>query len=382
MYNDWFGSTQNSKAYDGILEESGVFTNALRTEKFTKSVLSLEPGRKAYVRIKLRNTGYENWEKSFMRIGATGGASSFVGSGWLKPNRPVEMLEDTVVPGQTATFEFSLDAPSTLASYTEYFQPVAEGKAWIDIKFRYLINVNDPASPENTNYTLGIDEEIGVGDTLLSRDLQNVLALQSDGNLVLYSTFGAKWSTSTVGTKPSKLKMQSDGNLVLYDETGKALWHTRTYSNPGATFKLQTDGNMVVYASGGTALWSSRTVENPNLLAIVSPTLYDRKILRVGQQLETPDRKYRLILQYDGNLVLYSENRALWHTRTYTKQSNYLIMQNDGNLVLYDKDSNALWNSKTRGSGYSRLSLQMDGNLVLYDRNGNHTWHTRTAGQK
>ena len=54
-----------------------------------------------------------------------------------------------------------------------------------------------------------------------------------------------------------------------------------------------------------------------------------------------------------------------------------LLLQTDGNLVLYG--SNAIWNSGTSGSGATRLVMQTDGNLVLYNVN-TPVWFTATGG--
>lgn len=43
-----------------------------------------------------------------------------------------------------------------------------------------------------------------------------------------------------------------------------------------------------------------------------------------------------------------------------------LIMQSDGNLVLYNKNGKALWASGTAGNAGDRLEVQTDGNLVVY----------------
>jgi hypothetical protein len=41
-------------------------------------------------------------------------------------------------------------------------------------------------------------------------------------------------------------------------------------------------------------------------------------------------------MQSDGNLVLYHVNNApAWASNTAGKPGSYLIMQNDGNLVIY-----------------------------------------------
>ena len=54
------------------------------------------------------------------------------------------MKETSVAPGQNATFEFALLAPTLLTGvdYSEYFTPVAEGVTWMnDLKLHYDVKV-------------------------------------------------------------------------------------------------------------------------------------------------------------------------------------------------------------------------------------------------
>jgi hypothetical protein len=99
-----------------------------------------------------------------------------------------------------------------------------------------------------------------------------------------------------------------------------------------------------------------------------------------GQQIETADRRFKLILQRDGNLVLYSPTQALWATGTDGQATAFLAIQPDGNLVLYNRNGHALWASHTTRFGLTRLVVQQDGNLVIYDRQNIPRWHTGTAG--
>jgi hypothetical protein len=84
------------------------------------------------------------------------------------------------------------------------------------------------------------------------------LALQTDGNLVLYDDeVGVDlWSTGTEGTVVTQALMQADGNFVIYDATGTAIWSTGTQGNPGARLAIQDDGNLVVYRADGLAVWT------------------------------------------------------------------------------------------------------------------------------
>jgi hypothetical protein len=88
---------------------------------------------------------------------------------------------------------------------------------------------------------------------------------------------------------------------------------------------------------------------------------------------------YRLVMQTDGNLVLYGPGGPLW--ASYTRSDGaVLVNQGDGNLVIYTRDrQGTLWSSRTNGRGAGRLVAQGDGNVVLYG-SGGPTWSTYTNG--
>jgi hypothetical protein len=83
--------------------------------------------------------------------------------------------------------------------------------------------------------------------------------------------------------------------------------------------------------------------------------LHTNEELRVDQSLRKSCNM--LVLQSDGNLVLYGENGtiALWSSDTWNSGSNRLIMQSDGNLVLYNNEG-AVWSSGTTGQGGKSFS--------------------------
>lgn len=86
----------------------------------------------------------------------------------------------------------------------------------------------------------------------------------------------------------------------------------------------------------------------------------------------------RLIMQSDGNLVLYSGSKALWSTRTSGHPGARAILQSDGNLVVYGPTNQVLWYSHTSGHPNAHLWVQEDGNLVIYQASGGAIWQTRT----
>ncbi|WP_159079508.1 hypothetical protein [Plantactinospora sp. BC1] len=75
--------------------------------------------------------------------------------------------------------------------------------------------------------------------------------------------------------------------------------------------------------------------------------------------------RYQLWLQDDGNLVLYQQyGPAYWATGT--RDGVALVNRPDGNLVLLRADGSVAWSTGTSGNGPARLIMQHDGNLVLY----------------
>jgi hypothetical protein len=103
--------------------------------------------------------------------------------------------------------------------------------------------------------------------------------------------------------------------------------------------------------------------------------------LEVDGQLMSANGRARLVMQGDGNLVLYrtDDDHALWASGTDGKPVAYTIMQGDGNLVSYSAEGDYYWDSATDGHPGAWLILQNDGNLVIYDANHNWLWDSDTV---
>jgi hypothetical protein len=177
--------------------------------------------------------------------------------------------------------------------------------------------------------------------------------------------------------------MQTDGNLVLYTATSTAVWSSGTSGTGAAHLSLQTDGNLVTYNnSSGSPTWWTGTGGHTATTAFGSDTLPAGQTLLPQQYLRSPDKRYGLLLQSDGNLVLYGPGyHVLWSSGTSGSGATRLVMQTDGNLVLYNVNT-PVWFTATGGSGPAHLTLQADGNLVTYnDATGAAQWQSATSGQ-
>ncbi len=222
------------------------------------------------------------------------------------------------------------------------------------------------------------------GETYSSCDGRFTVAMQTDGNLVLYRNgVGAMWASNTAGSDGYAAIMQGDGNFVLYGHHSNALWNSVTEGHAGASLAVQEDGNMVVYAPGPKAVWASNTVfPMPPPAPSGCGTIQPGQGLTAGETFSSCGGEYTLAMQDDGNLVLYHNGKgAIWATMTNGKGGFNMWMQGDGNFVLYDTKSKALWNSTTEGHGGAFLAVQGDGNLVVYAPGNTPVWNSGTNGK-
>ena len=107
---------------------------------------------------------------------------------------------------------------------------------------------------------LGLDDTLIPGQSLFSPSGAFFLALQGDGNLVVYKQGDNKalWAAGTRDKGGTKLIMQADGNLVLYTAANNPIWASNTGGKGQSFARMQDDGNFVVYVQGGPT-WASKT---------------------------------------------------------------------------------------------------------------------------
>ncbi|WP_081259214.1 protease pro-enzyme activation domain-containing protein [Burkholderia territorii] len=103
---------------------------------------------------------------------------------------------------------------------------------------------------------------------------------------------------------------------------------------------------------------------------IYGGNLNEGTTLSPGQILYSASRNHELVMQYDGNLVLYNvaNGTAIWNSGTSGNPGAYAAFQLDGNFVVYGAGGKALWSSSTNGTPYDQhLAVQDDGNMVIYE---------------
>lgn len=221
------------------------------------------------------------------------------------------------------------------------------------------------------------------GQYIMSDDNRFIFTLRYDGNIVVYGPDRQQfWASGTEGKAGTQLLLQADGNLVLYTPPGPAVWASDTAGSGASQLTMQTDGNAVIYdTSTGAPRWATDTSgwpTGPSYAGTNRLTAAGR--LLPGTYLRSPDGRFIFLLEHDGNLTLMGPaHYRLWNSGTSGRSPASLIMQPDGNLVLYGPDG-ACWSSATDGTDADRLEIQDDANAVIYGPSGPR-WATDTAGK-
>jgi len=149
---------------------------------------------------------------------------------------------------------------------------------------------------------------------------------------------------------------------------------TSAHSSPSASSGRATDTSASPSASGATASPSASGTGAGSLAdaVVVKPPF----TFEPGKFVETVRSK--LIMQTDGNLVLYDKDgTAHWASQT-SGEGNTAVFQADGNLVVYNAQTQPVWASNTGGANGATLKVLEDGNMVIAT-DGGVVWQTNTA---
>ena len=121
-------------------------------------------------------------------------------------------------------------------------------------------------------------------------------------------------------------------------------------------------------------------VAAPPPVKFVGDRLLPGRSLHPYEGLKSKNNRVHIILQPDGNFVLYGDGNPLWWTGI-RPGVNQVSMQTDGNLVLYKPDEGAVWASNTAGRPNAYVLAQDDGNFVMYwGSGGSMLWESETSG--
>ncbi len=233
---------------------------------------------------------------------------------------------------------------------------------------------------------------------------QQTLTLDEDngGWNIRYLTFTSSGTTSPGNTVTVTSPGNQTGTVgtaagLQVNATDSASGQTLTYSATGLPAGLSISSSGLISGTPSTAATSNVTVTATDTTGASGSASFTWTIsgsgtgscgeltanqqLTANQSVASCNGDYTLIMQGDGNLVLYQGSTALWASNTPGSAADEAIMQGDGNFVLYTSSGSPVWASNTAGNSGAYLEVQNDGNVVIYSASGSVLWSTGTAGK-
>lgn len=386
-FTTWFGATRGGTSYKWKPVRQGLYFDAARTEEFPYNAV-LEPGQKIYGRVRAKNVGNQVWYQSFMKLATQrprGRSSKFKNSDWLSKNRLTKMSQSTVSPGEKATFDFTLTAPAKTGKYKEYFSLVAEGVTWLNdpglyfpIKALKARDFNFYLDAKRTR-RIGEDPTVYRGRKIYVR----VRILNNTGSTLPQNT---RLATTSPRDRASELRDSSwisDNRVAKLGtsvDPGKLGVFKFSMTIPDEINTWNESFGLVIDGGGG---WIEEDTMQQTITSVNRPPdriLIKEKLLK-GDSITSKDDRFKLRMQHDGNLVIYSPKGSIWATNTAGSEVNRVKLQGDGNLVLRTPSNKAVWDSKTSKRLSLQLIMQNDGNLVIRNHSGKAIWDSGTSGK-
>ncbi len=96
--------------------------------------------------------------------------------------------------------------------------------------------------------------------------------------------------------------------------------------------------------------------------------------LRKGEAITSPDGRFRLLLQLDGNLVLYDDQWAFYWASGTSGSGDRAQFQVDGNLVILSAAGVPVWSANTHGHWGADLRVENDGKVNIRNARGDRVW--------
>ncbi|MGD8306707.1 MAG: hypothetical protein PVF17_08645 [Ignavibacteria bacterium] len=171
-------------------------------------------------------------------------------------------------------------------------------------------------------------------------------------------------------------QMTGNGTMALTIESNNRFVKTSQTSNYLGSVWTRVD-NSECSKIGGTKTRNPGGQINIGTSCLVAKPGVNT-FLNKNEYMVSPNGKYFLIMQEDGNLVLYrgsgpgDQHEVMWNSSTHTGQNtdSFMAIQEDGNLVVYrgapGDYSTPAWNSKTYGqSGNYFLNVRDNGTIAV-----------------
>lgn len=204
---------------------------------------------------------------------------------------------------------------------------------------------------------LSANEEFAIGFQKLPNDNENHFLLAIWFNKIHETTI--VWFAHTKpAPKGSTLNLTDEGKLVLYDPQGNSLWEPSTGGVKSVCASMNDSGNFMLLDGDKNPIWE--TFKEPTDTILPGQTLNMGSNLTARYSRESyADGRFQLLLQTDGNLVLYTVTMptgavrtSYWATMTVT--GNTQLVFNENGYIYVTNGTQWVYNLTENDAGSSQ----------------------------
>ncbi|KAL2514200.1 receptor-like protein kinase 1 [Forsythia ovata] len=176
----------------------------------------------------------------------------------------------------------------------------------------------------------------------------------------------------------SKVQLTNEGQLILYNPQGKEIWRPQTNNGGSSCAAMLNSGNFVLINGDSNYTWESFKEPTDTILPGQSLTMGANLYSRQSERNYTKG-KFRLSMQGDGNLVLYSivwpsehPNVAYWATSTVRSNPDSQLVFDEAGYVYLKQGKENIRNITKKDMGspqefYHMARIDYDGVFRSYN---------------
>ena len=201
-----------------------------------------------------------------------------------------------------------------------------------------------------------------------------------------------------IDNKVYKLVVSDEGSLHLYDTVGVLIWCTKQHQckhNYGYKFPevYLVPTSIITPEEKDNIMDKHNRIDSKiNYLTNDSLMSLDPKschsILISNQGILSKNKRYKLILEETGNLIIKDSFRTMWDTASgnlsYAQSPYKLIVTPIGNLAIISSNGDMIWNTRilenftqsTTSRRPYKMTLLNEGRLVVTDKDETEIWES------
>ncbi|KAM9961370.1 hypothetical protein ACTFIR_004210 [Dictyostelium discoideum] len=242
--------------------------------------------------------------------------------------------------------------------------------------------------------------------TVMQNDGNLVIYVNDSGGS---PTSNSIWASNTHSKYNSyyTLSFKEDGNLNIQDTVKNiSTWSSdaKTSRSKGPFFaEMKSNGQLVIYNNQRHVTWFSKSINRTGVIKPIITFPFNRNlvlsfVLLQNQFLQSDhedgymfDKNKNLILRVkpDGTVAIYSKGsdgkyqNVIWTTGVTGGEAGgpyRLIMQEDGNLVEYNNQKQVIWSTGTNGLGVKGeyyTEVTTIGQLLICDKYNDIIWFSK-----